>query len=149
MFRSALIIACLAAVTACDSASITQPTSGASGVPGVSPARYGMRGVLRRVSNEALEDVWILEFDDQSTAMLIGGPTELYVELENKNVYVVGLMGAEGIIVDSMEEDTRILPEYTRRAGSAAEPLRRVGKATELRRVGKANELRRVGKGNE
>jgi hypothetical protein len=134
MFRSALIIACLAAVTACDSASITQPTSGVPGVSGVSSARHGMRGVLRRVSNEVVNDAWLLEFADQTTAMLIGGPTALYAELENKNVFVVGLVGMEGIIVDSMEEDTRILPEFKRRAGSAAEPLRRAGNASAFMR---------------
>jgi hypothetical protein len=132
MFRSALIIACLAAVTACDSSSITQPTSGVSSV---SSARHGMRGVLRRVSNEALKDAWLLEFTDQTTAVLIGGPTALYVELENKDVYVVGLVGTEGIIVESMEADTRILPEFKRRAGSAAEPLRRVGNASTMMRL--------------
>ena len=135
MFRSAMIAICLAAtITACDSSSVAGPGDATTSV---SATRRGMSGVLRRTRADFSGNEWSLEAANRPAVRLIGGPVERYLGLENTEVYVIGLVDPDGIVVESV--DTQMAPDF----------MRRVGKANELRRVGKANELRRVGKGNE
>ena len=113
MLRTALLLACLVTLVACDASMTPTTPSRDPVVTGDRLNRQGIRGVLRRVADDP-EHEWQLELRTGEMLRLLGGPLETYEALVDREVYIVGQYNESGITVETVEEDSRIYPEYSR-----------------------------------
>ena len=112
--RTLLLLAGLCTLAACDSAVTTTAPRGGTGYVDPAATLHGVRGVLRQVTDEGNYS-WQLELLSGAMLRLVGGPAEMYEGLRDKEVFVIGRFADEGLFVQSVEEDTRILLEFNRR----------------------------------
>ena len=115
MFRTTLLLITLCALVACDAPSRT--TSPVSTVTDNQPPRLAIHGILRRVVDDPTTANWVLEAGGGEMYRLLGGPVERYESLVDKDVFVVGIVQSNTIMVDTCDEDTRIIADFNRRAG--------------------------------
>lgn len=119
MFRTTLLLIALCALGACDTPSRTTAPNTQPTVYDPTPRtpRQGIRGILRRVGDESVSGGWALEVGGGEVYTLVGGPVETYESLVDKEVFIMGTIQSGTIMVDTCDQDSRLIPEFNRRLG--------------------------------
>ena len=117
MFRTTLLLTALCALAACDTPTRTSAPDPYVTTTTAQPEHQNIRGVLRRVVEDSIPTGWALEAGGGEMYKLLGGPVEMYDAFVDREVLIVGVIQSGTIMVDSLSEDSRLIPDPNRRPG--------------------------------